>query len=127
VASDQESRNIKRPGRIVSAFRVLMGTRTTPAQLAADWAEWELVLTGVLDRFGALLARQAKAEKRKVEQQLELAPPDQINGSPLSSKAELYARANRLRGHNAKIRVAEGGGLDVVMPPMNFENSEENP
>lgn len=100
-----------------------MGTKTTPAQLAADWAEWEIVLTGVLDRFGALLARQAKAEKRKVEQQLELAPPE-MNGPPLSSKAELYARANRLRGHNAKVKLAPGGGVDVVLPPM---NPEENP
>lgn len=126
MTSDQETRNIKRPGRIVSAFRVLMGTKTTPAQLAADWAEWELVLTGVLDRFGALLARQAKAEKRKVQQQLELAPPD-IPGSALSSKADLYARANRLRGHNAHVKVAPNGGLDVVIPPQNFDTSEENP
>jgi len=97
---------VKRPGRVISAFRVLMGRDTTPAQITADWLSWELTLSGVLDRFGALLARQAKAEKKRVEQQLEIAPPDVHQSPGLSSKAELYARANKIRGLNSHVKNA---------------------
>ena len=104
--SDPERRHAKRPGRMISAFRVLMGRDTTPAQITADWIEWEIVLSGVLDRFGALLARQAKAEKKRVEQQLEIAPPDVQQSPGMSSKAELYARANKIRGLNSHMKNA---------------------
>ena len=126
MASDRESRVTKRPGRIRSAFQVLMGRMTTPQQIQADWAEWEIVLTGVLDRFGALLARQAKAEKKRVEQQLELGPEDAPFMAPLTPKAELYAKANQLRQHNAKIRMVGGNGFDVQFPNT-ISEPEENP
>jgi len=111
--SDSERRHVKRPGRIISAFRVLMGRDTTPAQITADWLAWEITLSGVLDRFGALLARQAKAEKKRVEQQLELAPPDVQRSPGMSSKAELYARANKMRGLNSHVKNAP---FEVSMP-----------
>jgi len=102
-----------------------MGRMTTPAQIQADYAEWEIVLTGVLDRFGALLARQAKAEKKRVEQQLELAPPEQLGVVALSGKAELYQRANRVRGLNARVKMAP---IDVTLPmPDPGVPNEENP
>lgn len=116
--------NPRRPGRFISAFRVLMGRMTTPAQIQADWLEWELVLGGVLDRFGALLARQAKAEKKRVEQQLELQGPDHMENQPRSGKAELYARANQLRGFNAKVKMAPIDAIDVSVPMPNSEELE---
>jgi len=118
--SDPERRRVKRPGRMISAFRVLMGRDTTPAQITADWIEWEIVLSGVLDRFGALLARQAKAEKKRVEQQLELPQPEPQNSPGLTSKAELYARANKIRGINSHIKMAP---FDVALPVPKPEDS----
>jgi len=117
--SDPERRHAKRPGRIISAFRVLMGRDTTPAQITADWIEWEIVLSGVLDRFGALLARQAKAEKKRVEHQLELPQPDVQQSPVLSGKAELYARANKIRGLNSHVKNAP---FEVSMPMPTEEN-----
>ena len=116
--SDPERRHAKRPGRMVSAFRVLMGRDTTPAQITADWLAWEITLSGVLDRFGALLARQAKAEKKRVEQQLELPQPDVLKIPGLSSKAELYARANKMRGLNSHVK---NSPFEVSIPMPNPE------
>jgi hypothetical protein len=96
-----------------------MGRDTTPAQITADWLAWEITLSGVLDRFGALLARQAKAEKKRVEQQLEIAPPDVKQSPGLSSKAELYARANKMRGLNSHMKNAP---FEVSIPMPTEEN-----
>jgi hypothetical protein len=94
------------PGRFRSAIAVLFGRAVTPQQILQDWLEWEITLGSVLDRFSALLARQAKAEKKRVELELTMNeenssdPPHNAHMRPngLSSKADLYTRAAAARG-----------------------------
>lgn len=114
MASISEDGRRIAPGRIRSAIAVLFGRAVTPQQMQQDFIEWELVLGGVLDRFSALLARQAKAEKKRVE--LELTSSEE-NATGLNArmaptawnrKAELYSRANAARG----IRVPRNGGVE---------------
>ena len=92
------------PGRIRSALAVLFGRAVTPQQIQQEWLEWEITLGSVLDRFSALLARQAKAEKKRVEKELttseETATDLHARIAPTSweRKASLYTRANAVRG-----------------------------
>ena len=104
VASIDQDGRLKPPGRIRSALAVLFGRAITPQQIQQEWLEWEITLGSVLDRFSALLARQAKAEKKRVELELtnseETASPHNAHVKPTtwSRKAELYQRASALRG-----------------------------
>ena len=116
MASISEDGRRIAPGRIRSAIAVLFGRSITPQQLQQDFIEWELVLGGILDRFSALLARQAKAEKKRVE--LELSSSEE-NATGLNArmaptgwnrKAELYSRAAAARGLSQ--HVPRNGGVD---------------
>lgn len=59
------------PGRVVAAWKVLRGERLVPIQIQADWAEYQLIFGDILKRFSALMAREAKAEKRRLKRQTE--------------------------------------------------------
>lgn len=92
------------PGRIRSAIAVLFGRSVTPQQIQQEWLEWEITLGSVLDRFSALLARQAKAEKKRVEFELTTSEESatdlnaRIAPTGWTRKAELYTRAAQRRG-----------------------------
>lgn len=104
MASIEDDGRLRAPGRVRSALAVLFGRSITPQQIQQEWLEWEITLGSVLDRFSALLARQAKAEKKRVE--LELTSSEE-NSSSLNArmstkgwnrKADLYSRAAAARG-----------------------------
>ena len=104
MASISEDGRRIAPGRIRSALAVLFGRAITPQQLRQDFIEWELVLGGILERFSALLARQAKAEKKRVEKELttseETATDLHARIAPTSweRKAKLYTKAAAVKG-----------------------------
>jgi len=105
MASISEDGRRIAPGRIRSALAVLFGRAITPQQLRQDFIEWELVLGGILERFSALLARQAKAEKKRVELELTNSEENSANLSapriaPTSweRKAKLYTKAAAVKG-----------------------------
>ena len=106
MASIDDDGRLKPPGRIRQALAVLFGRQVTPQQIQASFLEWEITLGSVLDRFSALLARQAKAEKKRVELELttseETASPHNARiGNGWTSKAELYSRAAQVKGLGA--------------------------
>ena len=104
MASETEERRVRRPGRIRQALAVLFGRSVTPQQIQQEWLEWEITLGSVLDRFSALLARQAKAEKKRVEKELTVSEETATGlnsriSTGWSRKAELYKKVARARGH----------------------------
>ncbi len=90
----------RRQGRLRSAYRVLRGDALVHAQIFAEWAEYQLMFGDLLTRFSALLARQAKSEKKRVSKQV--AEPDARpvakSAAAPTPKAELRRRAAQLRG-----------------------------
>ena len=115
MASIDSDGRIKPPGRIRQALAVLCGRQVTPQQIQQEWLQWEITLGSVLDRFSALLARQAKAEKKRVEIELtnseETASPHNAHIVPTgwTRKADLYSRAATARGLGA---YTKNGGTD---------------
>jgi len=67
--------------RIVEAFRVLMGQRLTPLQIEAEWAEYQQIFRDLLQQFSASLAREAKAEKKRLDKLVAL--PEAVPGGPV--------------------------------------------
>jgi len=55
------------PNRILEAWRVLMGQRLTPVQIQAEWVEYQQIFRDLLETFSASLARQSKAEKKRLD------------------------------------------------------------
>ena len=108
MASETQEGKIKRPGRIRSALAVLFGRSVTPQQIQEEWLSWEITLTGVLDRFSALLARQAKAEKKRVEKELTVSEQNatglnsRISPNRWDRKATLYSQVAGMRGLPSK-------------------------
>lgn len=86
-----------RPGRLRSAFQVLRGESLVPDQIRVEWLEYQSIFNDLLTRYSASLARQAKAEKKRITALSmaldgpapELRPPV----PPQGSKAELRQRA----------------------------------
>lgn len=86
---DPEKVSSRPPGRLRSALQVLRGQALVPDQIVWEWMEYQQRFNDLLTRFSALLARQAKSEKRRAEKALE-EPSHRQPASP-SSKAELRA------------------------------------
>lgn len=80
------------PGRVRAAWRVLRGEAVVPAQIVAEWAEYQSIFNDLLQRFSAQLARQAKAEKDRVKRLSEAVEP-QAEMRYGGSKAALRSRA----------------------------------
>jgi len=79
-----------------AAFSVLRGERLVQAQIQAEWAEYQLLFNDLLVRFSALLARSAKAEKKRVKEQVQPPTPSQRQlplSYPRSSKSQLRSMA----------------------------------
>ena len=93
----------RHPGRLRAALAVLLGERLVPLQIHAEWAEYQMAFDDLLKRLSAQLARQAKAERARVERLLEAeavpSPSLESQGfGPTSHpKAELYRRAAQAR------------------------------
>lgn len=66
-----------------------------PDQLRAEWAEYQLIFSDLLNRQSAMLARHAKAEKERLSRSLSEAPRPESSQPPrsLSRKAQLRSRA----------------------------------
>jgi len=89
---------VKHPGRIRSAWSVLMGERMVSLQIQGEWAEYQQVFEDILTKFSAMLARQAKSEKKRIEA---LIPTEEVTAAVHGgrrSKAELRSLAAGLRG-----------------------------
>lgn len=100
----QSEASPKPVGRIRAAFHVLVGRRTTPQMIEAEWLEYKQIFDDVLTRLGAQLARQAKAHKDDIRRNLDL-PTDSPPQGPVNAeveraqkKAELNRKAARMRG-----------------------------
>lgn len=95
---DTSQEPARRPGRLVSAWRVLMGRALTPDQIVAEWIEYKQTFNDVLSKFSALLARQAKAEKDRIRRELEECsdcPDEETAGIPVSNREALKAELRR--------------------------------
>jgi hypothetical protein len=83
-----------------SAWHVLRGRRMVPLQIQFEWLEYQQLFDDLLKRFGAQLARSAKAEKKRVaklfDQPKQSEPTAAVPVGP-TSKSELRARARELR------------------------------
>ncbi len=91
--------DVRPPGRLRGALMVLRGEALVPDQIRCEWIEYQVTFSGILDRFGALLARQAKADKRRLDEQLAEAPPAPpvpVAAPGEDRKAELRTRAAHL-------------------------------
>ena len=83
-------------GRLKSAIRVLLGQRVTPLQIEKEWLEYKMIFEDLLQRWSASLARDAKAEKARIDRLNESRAPAQA--PPQGTKAELRARFAAMRG-----------------------------
>lgn len=83
------------PGRVRSAWRVLMGQSVTPQQIMAEWLEYQTIFSDLLNRQSALLARHAKAEKARISN-LQAEDPRPSRIPEVSGKADLRRRAAAL-------------------------------
>lgn len=83
------------PNRLSEALKVLTGQRLTPLQIEAEWAEYQQIFRDLLQTFSASLAREAKAEKKRIDN-LVLIPQvgtGQLPGNDRHRrKAELHAK-----------------------------------
>lgn len=123
--SGQESDGrVERPGRFRSALSVLRGQSVVPDQIVAEWVEYQQTFNRLLERFSALLARQAKAEKKRIERLAEMVDPSALeHQAPADRKADLRRRAAQLRGLPTSPRVQ--GSLALHVDPDDEE--DENP
>lgn len=96
----QEEGQSSPPGRVRAAWRVLRGHSVVPEQIRQEWFEYQQIFNDLLTRLSAQLARQAKAEKKRIAAVIETAEnqPELDLMRPSSSKADLRRRAAILRG-----------------------------
>jgi len=104
------------PGRWRAALSVLRGERLVPLQIEVEWLEYQQIFTDILSRFGAQLARDAKAEKKRIEVALD-GPQHHPEGSSQGmSKQQLRSKVARERGVP---QVMASIGVDVDPGPPN--------
>ncbi len=82
------------PNRITEAFRVLMGQRLTPLQIQAEWVEYQQIFRDLLEQFSASLARQSKAEKKRLDR-LQEVPQDPASVPLPDDRAQRKAELRR--------------------------------
>lgn len=61
----------REPGRLRAAWAVLRGERLVPAQIQAEWAEYQLIFSDMLQRWSAMQARAAKLERARLARMAE--------------------------------------------------------
>jgi hypothetical protein len=118
--------DVRPPGRLRGALMVLRGEALVPDQIRCEWIEYQVTFSGILDRFGALLARQAKAEKRRLDEQLAEAPP-----SPEAAVATIgEARKAQLRTQAASLHLSRAQArapTPQLAPNQPDTHSQEEP
>lgn len=122
--------DVRPPGRLRGALMVLRGEALVPDQIRCEWVEYQVTFSGILDRFGALLARQAKADKRRLDEQLAEAPPPTETSDGLGPgadrKAGLRTKAAGLHlGRHGAYRSPHQSDLDLKLARTGTE--EEAP
>ena len=87
----------RRPGRLRAAWMALLGHPVVPDQIRAEWAQAQLVFHDLLTQLSASLARQARAEKKRIERLRERAQ-EASEGQPLHRRPpDLASRKAALR------------------------------
>jgi len=99
------------PSRVSGAWSVLRGQRLVPLQIQFEWLEYQQVFDDLLTRFGAQLARQAKARGKAIKKQLQ--PPGEVPELPYGD----------LKDRKSKLRQRIFGGS----PPSSQPNGELQP
>lgn len=101
-----------------------MGQQVTPLQIRAEWLEYKLIFDDLLGRMGTQLARQAKAERKRLQRQLELEEAPGPDSRPVALAGGRKAQLRRM--------VAEGRGVPTKParppgppPPPAFPEDEE--
>ena len=104
------------PGRFSAAWSVLRGQRLVPLQVQAEWLTYQQIFDDVLKRLGAQLARQAKAEKGRLDQFL-LEHPESFEPPSLrlSSQDDLRSRKDAIRERFAQRRA--GNAVSAPQQP----------
>lgn len=111
----------RRPGRLRAAWMALLGHPVVPDQIRAEWASAQLVFHDLLTQLSASLARQARAEKKRIERLRERAqeasegqPQHRRPPSLASRKAELRrfafhgeGRPSWLNGHQQSLDLSQ--------------------
>lgn len=110
-----------------SAWSVLRGQSVVPAQILSEWVEYQQIFNDLLQRFSASLARQAKAERRRVQELARsVEPAPEHRPVRPERKSELRARAAQARG----LAPSNGANrLHSVLTPRQpeLELEEESP
>jgi len=74
--SEEAESHPRPPGRLRAAWRVLRGEALVPAQILAEWVEYQLIFDDLLSRMSVTLARQAKAERKRLRRLQDEGSPD---------------------------------------------------
>lgn len=113
------------PGRVRGALMVLRGEALVPDQIRAEWIEYQVTFSGLLERFGALLARQAKAQKKSLDEQLADTPAP-VATLQEDHKAALRTKAARLHlSHTLHPSGGKRGGAEVDLGAALPRSEEE--
>lgn len=94
------------PGRLRAAWSVFRGQRLVPLQLQAEWLTYQQIFDDVLQRLGAQLARQSKAESDRLKRYLR-ENPEQPHDDQVLPLNDLQERKNALRRRFAEQRAPQ--------------------
>lgn len=78
------------------ALDVLLGKPVVPQSIYLEWLEYRVLFDDLLKRFGAQLARNAKAEHKRIREQLE--PTQRPVADPSAGKARVRRLIAESRG-----------------------------
>lgn len=114
------------PGRFVSAWRALQGHSVTQPQMQAEWIQWQLAMSGVLDQLASMVGRidsyKAKLDNalRRLDE-LDESAPNPINGAGGETPSSSWAYRGMLNRRAAAI-----DGLVLPRTPAQLEVSDVN-
>lgn len=114
-------------GRFRAAWYVLCGSRLVHHQIQSEWLDYQVTFNDLINRWSALLARQAKAEKKRMTDQL-----DSLSGEPAEPALvaspgghKAYLRSLVAGRHQAPSRSQPGGSAAPLLVPDDHPDLEE--
>jgi hypothetical protein len=114
----EESVAAPRRSRWRLALDVLLGKPVVPQQIYLEWLEYRVLFDDLLKRFGAQLARNAKAEHKRIRETLDGPSRRDVAAQiPSAGKA-------RVRAIIAQQRGISGGRMVMPRPPESFEEPD---
>lgn len=119
--SDPENK-ASRPGRLRSAVQVLLGQRLVPAQIQAEWLEYQLIFGDLLQRQSAMLARAAKEERKRLRR---LSEHSVSESPPHVTQLDLLPPASRKAA--LRSQAADRLGLGPFRSKLSEQTSQEPP